>query len=762
MSNHCFVSFFVIACVAAGCLESRAQSKVGTPKNAREVQLMRAYYDKTVWSKEVMAQRYERSFTDLWDALIQQPDKFQVLASVSFDQIELGSDPKSETLDWGIERTSFNGTNTVSREAWPKLIDAYKQQGYKIVETEWHHSEFVPPTDSTPARSIVSAVIYATKIDPKNTSVLTKYVLKGDLHVEWQPGPDPNTKRFLPKTVNATRMTLLRRTGGDVFEYKKSEAYAQDPSGKSSAPVTIHPIILQDLNGDGLPEVSIVGANKVLWNKGSWEFDEDPLVKFPTKNVNAATFGDFNGDGVLDLLCAPKNGMPTLHVGEEGGKFETPPQVLNIAVKKLRNPVGLTAGDIDKDGDLDVFMGQNRVGYQTGDIPTPYYDAKDSFPSYLLINDGKGNFRDVTAISGLSGKSTRRNFSSSFVDLDNDNDLDLLLTNDFHGNDLFLNDGTGTFTDATESLTPTSLGHGMSHSFGDYNLDGRLDFIFVAMSSTTARRLDKLQLGPTAFPKQNDSRKHMGYGNRMYLSGEGGLKQAPFNADVARTGWSWGSTTFDFDRDGDPDIYIANGQTSGKTTQDYCTRYWCHDLYYPAQNLPRPVVSEYFKRLTPVFSGRSVSWNGYEHNALLMNQDGKGFINVGFLMNCGSVLDSRSTVSGDIDLDGKVDVLFEHLDAISGAATLHFLKNNWQDDHHWMGFHLPESAYGSKVKVVLPDSRILVQHYLTGHSVWVQHPSTIHFGIGKHTAVKSAEIIWPDGTATQVDAKTDQYISVSR
>ena len=167
MSNHCFVSFFVIACVAAGCLESRAQSKVGTPKNAREVQLMRAYYDKTVWSKEVMAQRYERSFTDLWDALIQQPDKFQVLASVSFDQIELGSDPKSETLDWGIERTSFNGTNTVSREAWPKLIDAYKQQGYKIVETEWHHSEFVPPTDSTPARSIVSAVIYATKIDPK-------------------------------------------------------------------------------------------------------------------------------------------------------------------------------------------------------------------------------------------------------------------------------------------------------------------------------------------------------------------------------------------------------------------------------------------------------------------------------------------------------------------------------------------------------------------------------------------------------------------
>ena len=94
----------------------------------------------------------------------------------------------------------------------------------------------------------------------------------------------------------------------------------------------------------------------------------------------------------------------------------------------------------------------------------------------------------------------------------------------------------------------------VQHSFGDYNLDGQLDFITIGMSSTTARRLDKLGLRRDGFTDYDAKRAEMGYGNRLFLNRAAGFEQAPFNSTCARTGWSWGCTSFDFDRDGDQDI----------------------------------------------------------------------------------------------------------------------------------------------------------------------------------------------------------------
>ena len=729
-----------------------------SPKTARDIAMMRAYYDKTVWQQEVLAQKHERYFTKLWDQLIKPTDKYEALQTAKFQKLLVGKNSKHELLDWDIKRTKFEGTQPIPYKNWSKLLASFKRLGFEITDTEWHHSEFTPSTENQSAKSVISASIYGT-----HSKSDLRFVIKGDLHIEWQPQPKNLDAKYVPepKIIDATRIKILSRKGDGAFALRNVETFQTDGTGKQ-APVTTHPIILQDLNGDHLPEVSVVGGNTVFWNKGNWKFDKAKLVEVPTRHTNAAAFADFTGDGVLDLVCAAKNGLPELHAGEAKGPSErntfAAPRKLTFTEERLRNPVGLAVGDVDADGDLDIFLGQNKVGYQTGDIPTPYYDANDSFPSYLLINDGKGNFSDGTEQTGLSAKRQRRNFSASLVDFDADNDLDLLLTNDFQGNDLYLNDGNGKFTDASKSLAPASVGHGMSHSFGDYNLDGRLDFVFIAMSSTTARRLDKLQLGPSKFQKENDARSQMGYGNRLYLNTEDGFKQAAFNADVARTGWSWGSTTLDFDRDGDQDIYIANGQTSGTTTKDYCTRYWCHDLYHPAQQLPKPALKEFFQGMAPLFSGSSVSWNGFEHNALLMNVDGEGFVNVGHLMNCGSVLDSRATVAGDIDLDGKVDLLFEHFETRTAQAHLHFLKNQWQDDHHWIGFHLPSSAYGTKVNVTLDNGRVLTQHYVAGHSVWTQHPNSIHFGLGKNLKPTKVEITWPNGKSTTLKTPTtDRY-----
>ena len=739
------------------------------PRTARELVVSRQHYDETVWGDEVQAQRYESTFVKLWDDLNFKGDKYKVLQDFAFDKLIVGRKLITQQLDWGIESSTFGDeVREIPATDWPHVLSKLQAAGYKIIETEWHHQKFEPAQVDRPARSVVSVLLHVEH--PPTTQ---RFVVKGNLKIEWTAAPrfessaaDPSDRTFVAAkagTIDATEVKVIHRKGEPAFRQQILKEYDCDPTGKIF-PTTIHPVILHDLNHDGLPEVVIGGYNLVYWNQGDWKFKPAKLhVDQRNFHPNAGVFADFTGDGVTDYLCGIKNGFPHLFVGTPGGKFPSPGKELKISEEKLLSPTGMAAGDIDGDGDLDVFIGQQKPGYQNGDIPTPYYDANDSYPSYLLLNDGTGQFRDVTAEAGLGQKNRRRNFSATFVDLDDDDDLDLMLTSDFSGADLFYNDGRGNFTDVTHKLRPRGYAFGMSHTFGDYNLDGHLDFMVVGMSSTTARRLERLNLGRAEFPDYNKARMQMGYGNRMYLYDGENFVQAPFNASVARTGWSWGSTTLDFDCDGDQDLYVVNGQTSGKTTQDYCTRFWCHDVYYKRGERPDKAIRELFGKLAPLFSGNSISWNGFEHNALLMNLEGEDYLNVGYLMDVAYEFDSRCAVSGDLDGDGRVDILVEHKDVRNNKSNLYFVRNQWTHANHWIGVHLRQdgpspSPLGAKVTVQLTDGRKLLQHNLSGHSVWAQHANTVHFGLGKSAKVEAILVRWPDGTVSELrEPGVDQY-----
>jgi hypothetical protein len=767
-SKHCVTTFCLLVILPAQVMGQGAEpGNFGSaasggapllleqPQTARDLVNIRAHYDQTVWSKEVMAQEFEQAFVDLWDRLLQNDDKYEVFRTSVFDRMIGGTEPRSQQLDWGIQVTKYAGQpRELSFAEWVQELNRFEKAGYRIVETEWHHLRFDPPTETAPANSTVSMLMHV-----ENSAQQQRFVIKGDMQVEWRRGANDGTA--VPSVIDVRGLAITRRTGAPAFVEKRVEQFATNSQGVDF-PSTIHPVILQDLNGDHLPELVIAGYNKVYWNKGKWEFEVAELCEFPPEHTNAALFADLTGDGVLDYLCVPKNGYPHLYQGSPGGKFSDLPQVMKFIGDPMPVPIAVTAGDIDHDGDLDLFIGQQRPGYQTGDIPTPYFDATDSFPSYLLVNDGQGSFHDATPDSGLGEKARRRNFSASFVDLDEDGDLDLVLTSDFSGTDIFTNDGQGHFTDRTDTLHPRGYAFGMSHTFGDYNLDGKLDFLTIGMSSTTARRLDHLQIGRDDFPEYNQARAQMGYGNRMYLQDATGFSQAAFNQSVARTGWSWGSTTFDFDNDSDPDLYIVNGQTSGKTTKDYCTRFWCHDLYYKKGEIPVKAVRELFTAFQPLFRGDSISWNGFEHNALEMNLGGKDFVNVAYLMGVASELDCRAALSGDLDGDGRVDLVFENADVRNERSRVFLFRNEWQSDNHWIGVHLDTNQatrpLGAVVRVHLSDGRELVQHNTTGHSVWAQHANTIHFGLGTSDRVESIQIRWANGKTSRMEnPQVDQY-----
>ena len=339
----------------------------------------------------------------------------------------------------------------------------------------------------------------------------------------------------------------------------------------------MHPLILHDLDKDGLSEIILGGLNRIYWNQGGMKFKPGPLLPDDPGIFDAAILADFTGDGWSDFVCVARDRKPRIYNGGPGGTFES--EFRNCADFGLEFPKVFTAGDIDADGDLDLFIGQYKFPYLEGSMPTPFYDCNDGHPSVLLENDGTGNFTDITERAGLAAKRNRRIYSGSLVDLDADGDLDLLQVCDFSGVDVFANQGAGRFEDVTGDWIADRHLFGMAHTLADFNLDGVLDFYAIGMSSTTARRLDRMNLGRDDHPDITGKRMAMAYGNRMYLgqAGKPGFQAPEFADQVARTGWSWGVTAPDIDLDGDPDLFVVNGHESGKSARDYCTTYWTHD-----------------------------------------------------------------------------------------------------------------------------------------------------------------------------------------
>jgi hypothetical protein len=334
------------------------------------------------------------------------------------------------------------------------------------------------------------------------------------------------------------------------------------------------------------------------------------------------------------------------------------------------------------------------------------------------------------------------------------------VVSDFAGIDLYDNDGAGHFVDANDSIRSDRHLFGMSASFADFDLDGRLDFFVAGMASTTARRLEALGLSRADRAEVEDMRMRMAFGNRMYLASDEGWREPGFAADVARTGWTWGTTAFDFDNDGDPDIFAANGHQSGESTKDYCETFWTHDIY-DADSTPNESLAILFDEATAGFAQGRESWDGYQKNHLLMNRGGRGFTNVAFLLGVADEFDSRSAVSGDLDRDGRVDLIVVE-NRGSDREKLHVYRNQLETDHHWIGVELAEegegfSPVGAKVVVHTAD-RAQVARVVTGDSLMGQHSTTLHFGLGSETRVEAIEVHWLSGASRRLtDPEIDRY-----
>lgn len=125
--------------------------------------------DETVWANEVQAQKYEAVFVRLWDRIrnADAAGKLSVLADFPFTgELTIGTPGPAETLKSGISLSKFQSepSRTFNEAKWGKFVRSIEDAGVQIVQTEWHHSRFVPASDSSAPTSTISFTIHAIRV----------------------------------------------------------------------------------------------------------------------------------------------------------------------------------------------------------------------------------------------------------------------------------------------------------------------------------------------------------------------------------------------------------------------------------------------------------------------------------------------------------------------------------------------------------------------------------------------------------------------
>jgi hypothetical protein len=703
-----------------------------------QLEAERRALDETVWEQEMEALRLEQPFIDLWDRIRRSGETWSALAEFGHGEVILGSLGPWAVGESDIEIASGEAVSeSIAAADFKRRLDAWRDAGYRIDQIELRQARYQP---GAPRYSEFEFAAHLQRAEPHE-----RVVARGRFNVRWSDDL-AEEESAVPASITVTTFELLRRRGEPAFALGLTTELHPPGDGPFA-----DPLIVRDIDGDGNAEIILPCAGLLFRNRGEGRFAREPLGL--TQRVNTAVVEDFDGDGLDDLLGADHSGLLCFRGTREGG-FNPQGQRVWTAPESLPNPYVMAVGDIDGDGDLDAWLAQYKLPYVAGQMPTPYYDANDGFPGFLLVNLGSASFKDATESAGLAGKRLRRAYGCSFVDLDHDGDLDLLVTSDFAGIDLHLNDGNGRFEDVTDAKFDDRHLFGMAHGLGDFDLDGALDLLAIGMNLYSAERMDHLNLGPPMEPHVSAMRTRMAYGNRLYFGRNGVWAQTEMSHGIARTGWSWGVTSLDFDLDGDLDVYITNGHKSRETARDYESQFWRHDIFV-ATSEPDPVKDYYFQSVARRLYGAGYSYGGYEKNRLYLNASGKSFLEAGYLMGVSMERDCRNVVSEDLDGDGAPDlIVMTYEEWPRKRHTLNLFRNVWTNRGNWIGVRLQSTTQarvtGAQVAITY-DGKSQTRHFVTGDSHRSQHSASALFGLGSHRQVDEMEIRWADGNSQRIE-----------
>lgn len=293
-----------------------------------------------------------------------------------------------------------------------------------------------------------------------------------------------------------------------------------------------------DFDNDGFYDAYIPNsagfANHLYHNNGDGTFTEVGVaagVDHVDGFSKQALWLDLNNDGFDDLVVFNDSSFfddsfPTSRVyrNDGDGTFTDMTAASGLEYHEATHG-GATAGDIDGDGDLDIFIGG-------------WYEA-----SVLLYrNDGNFRFTEISADVGGFPVDERFHWQPVMLDLNDDGLIDLFAAIDFAEDYTLRNNGDGTFTDVTHEWKTTHIANDMGVAVGDVDGNGALDLYTTNMGYSPFNTND--EPGP----------------NALYMNdGTGVFEQLATEAGVDKTHFSWGTWLWDADLDGNLDLMAVNG-----------------------------------------------------------------------------------------------------------------------------------------------------------------------------------------------------------
>ena len=590
----------------------------------------------------------------------------------------------------------------------------------------------------------------------------------GNLDLDWELGPGKELRLHKWRNVEGIRS----RSQAPVFEDIAERVFAGCSSfraqlvpgvdtwrtvldGASGIDIYGHNgVAVGDIDGDGFDDLYVCQPaglpNRLYRNRGDGTFEDvtDASGVGILDNTACALFADIDNDGRQDLIVV-RAGGPLLFLNAGGGKFRLSPDAFHFASPPQGTFTGAAIADYDRDGWLDIYFCLYTY-YQGTDqyrYPMPYYAAENGPPNFLMRNGRDGSFHDVTRETGLDKNNTQFSFCCGWADYNGDGWPDLYVVNDFGRKNLYKNNGDGTFTDVAKAAGVEDVGAGMSVSWLDFDADGRQDLYVADMWTAAGLRVSMLEdFQKNAGEQARGLYRRHAMGNCLYRNrGDGKFEDVGARSGTLLGRWAWSSDAWDFNHDGLPDLYIANGMISGPQRQDLNSCFWRQVVANsPDGAKPGGAYEQGWNAVNELIRA-DATWSGYERNLLYLNNGDGTFSDVSGIAGMDFVEDSRTFALADFDHDGRVEVVLKN----RNGPQLRFLKNVTPQLAPAIAFCLQgkksnRDAIGAVVTIETSAGR-QAKFVQAGSGFLAQHSKELFFGLGEAKGPIHATIRWPSG-----------------
>lgn len=532
------------------------------------------------------------------------------------------------------------------------------------------------------------------------------------------------------KTNEATLLILLMGMYNPVmsqqFELANEESqlnysHINGAKQKREATMVVAGGAVADYDFDGYPDLYLLGGsnqhNALFRNNNDGTFTNVAnQAGVDLFNILGAgpTFADVDGDFDLDLLVFSINlwdqpfgsdvnlieNRPRLFINQNDGTFIDASSTSGF-FSGMPSYSGSFA-DMDKDGDLDLFMTHWSS------------DSETTSKQLFWENNGNGQFNDVTIdYLGLSQNANlnKWSFTPHITDINEDGWVDILLASDFGTSRIFqgssfLPGSPPQFTAAQPAFITDE--NGMGSAVADYDNDGDLDWFVTSIWD----------------PNQISEGNWGVSGNRLYRNlGAGIFEDATDEAGVRVGFWGWGACFADFNNDGHLDIYHENGFQNQLNAQEF--------LSDPSR-------------------------------LFMANGDGT-FTESSAMAGLNYTGQGRGISCMDYDLDGDLDILIiPNNDTYQLYKNISQNNHNYLSINLFDSGPNPY-AINAKITVNTLNSSQL-REVSSSNNYLSNNPLQQHFGLGQSNTINSIEITWPDGVNQTIteNITVNEITSISR